>query len=135
MHPVATICLAAVFASLAFGQTPAAPASDRAFYLTHADTPDESQEINNIVRAMTDTAASFDETRKTLTVHGNTAQLALADWLISELDRTAAPPPPSAVQPYRNDRGQPEEVRVFNLLHANTPVQLQELTNVIRSLS
>src|SRR5437764_8701496 len=102
MHRIAVMSLTAGFACLAVGQTPAASSLDRAFYLTHAETPDQFQEINNIVRAMTDTAAIFDNTKKTLTVHGNTAQLALAEWIISELDRTAAPPPPPAIQPYRN---------------------------------
>src|ERR1035438_5280860 len=70
-------------------------------------------------------------------VHATSAQIALAEWLVSEMDKTAAPPPGpvAAVQPYRNERGQDEVVRVFSLAYAETPRTLQELTNLIRSMS
>ena len=138
MRTIAVGCLTtALFASLTFGQTPAAPGLDRVFYLTHTDNPQSLQEIDNIVRAMADTPATLDRTTKALSVHGTSAQIALAEWLVSEMDKTAAPPPGpvAAVQPYRNERGQDEVVRVFSLAYAETPQNLQELTNLLRSIS
>jgi hypothetical protein len=128
---------AALFAWLAFGQTPAGPGLDRVLYFTHTDTPQNLQEITNIVRAMADTPATFDAVKKTMSMHGTSAQIALAEWLLSEMDRPVAPTPSPvpAIQPYRNERGQDEVVRVFSLAYAVSPVNLQQLTNLLRSTS
>ncbi|MCX6632638.1 MAG: hypothetical protein NTW28_33965, partial [Candidatus Solibacter sp.] len=136
MRTIAARCLTtALFASLAFGQTTPQPGLDRVFYLTHTETPQAMQEILNIVRAMADTPGTLDRAAKSLPVHGNSAQLALAEWLLSEMDRTEARPQAAvaAIHPYRNERGQDEVVRVFSLAHALSPVNVQELTNLIRS--
>lgn len=138
MRTFAVGCLtAALFASLAFGQAPADPGQDRVFYLAHADTAQNLQEIANIVRAMADTQATIDQVRKSMSVQGTSAQLALVEWLLSDMDRPAAPPPSPvpAIHPYTNERGQEEVVRVFSLAYAVSPVNLQELTNVLRSVS
>ena len=126
----------ALFASLALGQTPTNPvaAPSRVFYLTHTAAPAQIQEISNIVRAMTDTPATFDASKKTLTVPGNAEQLAIADWVVSEVDRDT-PSGTLTTQPFHDDRGRAEVVRIFALAHVNTPQQLQELTNLIRSIS
>src|ERR1022692_4492928 len=138
MRTFAVGCLTtALFACLAVEQTPAAPGLDRVLYFTHTDAPQGLQEITNIVRAMADTAATFDATKKTMSVHGTSAQIALAEWLLSEMDRPVAPTPSPvpAIQPYRNERGQDEVVRVFSLAYAVSPVNLQQLTNLLRSTS
>jgi type II secretory pathway component GspD/PulD (secretin) len=93
------------------------------------------QEITNVVRAMAETPAAVNQATKTLSVHGTSAQIALAEWLVSELDQPAAAGPAPATHPYTNGRGQDEVVRVFSLAYAQTPVELQELTNLLRSMS
>src|SRR5450759_5139146 len=82
----------ALLASLAFGQTPAAPGVDRVFYFTHTDNPQNLQEILNIVRAMNDSTATLDRSKKTLSVHGTSAQIALVEWLLPEMDKPAGTP-------------------------------------------
>ena len=137
MRTLAIGCLTtALLASLAFGQTPAAPGVDRVFYFTHTDNPQNLQEIVNIVRAMNDSTATLDRSKKTLSVHGTSAQIALVEWLLSEMDRpaTVAPSPAPAVHPNGNNRGVDQVVRVFSLAYAETPLSLQELTNLLRSL-
>lgn len=138
MRTLAIGCLTtALLASLAFGQTPAAPGVDRVFYFTHTDNPQNLQEIANIVRAMNDSTATLDRTKKTLAVHGTSAQIALVEWIMSEMDKPAGTPPSPvpAIHPNGNDRGVDQVVRVFSLTHAETPLNLQQLTNLLRSLT
>jgi len=127
-----TVCLTIVpFATLAFGQI------DRVFYLSHTDNPQAQMEIDNIVRAMADVQATHDATKKTLTVQGTPEQIALVEWMLSELDRPAAalPSPVPAIHPYRDERGVDQVVRVFGMAYAVSPVSLQELTNMVRSIT
>ena len=81
--------------------------------------------------------SAFDPAKKTMSIHATSAQIALAEWLLSEMDRPASlpPAPVPAVHPYTNERGQGEVVRVFSLAYAVSPVNLQELTNLLRSTS
>lgn len=126
-----------IFAFAALGQTPATSSLERVFYLSHTETPQQLQEVTNVVRAMSDTPGTFDTAKKTLTLRGNATQLALAEWLVSEMDRTQtmASGGTPTVQPYRDERGQDQVIRVFSLSHATTPLQLMELTNLVRSIS
>jgi type II secretory pathway component GspD/PulD (secretin) len=136
MRRIAFVCLTvsltlAHFAVLAFGQT------ERVFYLTHTDSPQALMGVNNIVRAMADVQATHDATKKTLSVQGNPEQIALVEWMLSELDRPAAALPGTvpAIHPYRDERGVDQVVRVFGMAYAVSPLSLQELTNMVRSIS
>jgi hypothetical protein len=136
MRTIAAGCLTtALFASLASGQTASNPGLDRVFQLAQTDTPQSVQEVTNVVRAMTEASASVDQAAKTVSVHGTSAQIALAEWLVSELDQPAAAGPAPVTHPYTNGRGQDEVVRVFSLAYVETPVELQELINLVRSMS
>ena len=136
MRTIAAGCLTtALFASPALGQTAANPGLDRVFHLVQTDTQQNVQEITNVVRAMAETPATVDQGAKTLSVHGTSAQIALAGWLVSELDQPAAAGPAPATHPYTNGRGQDEVVRVFSLAYVQTPAELQELINLVRSMS
>jgi hypothetical protein len=136
MRTIAAGCLTtALFASLALGQTASNPGLDRVFNLAQTDTPQNVQEITNVVRAMAEIQATVDQAAKSLSVHGTGAQITLAEWLVSELDQPVAAGPAPATHPYANDRGQGEVVRVFSLTYVQTPAELQELINLVRSMS
>jgi type II secretory pathway component GspD/PulD (secretin) len=123
----------------AFSQTVPAPAAalDRVFLLAQTDTPQNLVEIANIASSIADTRALLDRANRTLSVHDAPERVAAVEWLIAQLDRTAgvAPGPAPAVHPNGSNRGMDQVVRVFSLAHTETPIQLQELTNLIRSIS
>jgi type II secretory pathway component GspD/PulD (secretin) len=125
----------ALFASVAVGQPPAAPALERVFQLSQTDTAQNVQEVTNVVRAMSEATATADQTAKSVSVHGTSAQIALAEWLLSELEQPAASGTAPATHPYTNARGQEEVVRVFSLGYLQTPAELQQLINLVRSMS
>ena len=135
MRTLAVGCLAsALLASLAMGQTPAAEDPSRIFYLSHTETPQGIQEVLNIVRSMADVNGKFDVAKKSITLQGNSTQFALAEWVISEMDRST-PSGTLSVQSYRDQGGRVDVVRLFPLAHATTPLQMMEMTNLVRSIS
>src|SRR5437016_1862075 len=80
-------------ASGALGQTPIDQPSDRVFYFTHTETEQGIQEISTLIRGIGDIRqVSTDTAKRSLTVHGNAAQIALAEWLFNEMDQAAEPP-------------------------------------------
>ena len=132
---VLTTLSTALLASLAWGQTPAdSELPSRVFFLSHAETQQSMQEILNIVRSMSDTPGKLDVAKKAVTLQGNSTQFALAEWVISEMDRDA-PSGTANTQSYRDPRGRVDVVRLFALKHVTTPLQMQELTNLVRSIS
>jgi hypothetical protein len=136
MHTIsAGFLTAALFGLLALGQTASNPGLDRVFQLAQTDTPQNVQEITNVVRAMTEAPAAVNQATKSLSVHGTSAQIALAGWLVSELDQPAAAGPVQSTHPYTNGRGQDGVVRVFSLAYVQTLAELQELINLVRSMS
>ena len=122
----------ALAAALALAQTP--DPQSRVLYFTHADTSQRMQEITNIIRSMADTAATFDAAKKSITVPGNSTQIALAEWVLSEMDR-ATPSGTVTTQSFRDQRGQVDVVRLFALSHVSSAQQIMELTNLIRSVA
>src|SRR5262249_37840635 len=60
----------------------------RVFRLAHAPTPQSLQELAFIVRSMADIRRLFTCTApRIMTVRGDGPQIALAEWLVKELDR------------------------------------------------
>ena len=123
------------------GQTPT-QSQERVFYLTSDEAPQDLQEISTLTRAITDIGAiSSDAARRSLAVRGTPDQVALADWLIHELDRPshAQPPAPYGQNPTPTEYLLPfsvdNVVRVFYLNRAESPQQFQEIAAVIRSMA
>jgi hypothetical protein len=124
-------------AAIAAAQTPAPTEVDRVFYLTHTDTPQEMQEIATVVRAVGDIPKLFVVTEsKALTVHGTGGQLAIADWLVGELNRTAPVQPTqnTTAHEYRVPGDGDDVLRVFYLANAPRPQDLQEVVTAVRSV-
>ena len=132
----------AVFAAASFGQAPGESTLDRVFYLTHTETPQNLQEVANIIRSMTDIQqASVDQAKRGLALHGTPGQLVVAEWLLNEIDRPVSGQPATSLSQipimhdFRDARGHDEVVRVFNIANPGTPRNFQEITNLIREIT
>jgi hypothetical protein len=116
-------------ASVAFGQT------NRTFQLTQDENEQELEEIATVLRATGDIQqVSIDDINKTVTVIGTAGQIAIADWLVRQMDLPANAPL-SGVHEYRPAAGSDDVVRVFYLTHASTPQELQQIVTTVRSVA
>jgi len=115
--------------SVAFGQT------NRIFQLTQDENKQELEEIATVLRATGDIQqVSIDDINRTVTVDGTAGQIAIADWLVRQMDLPANGPL-SGVHEYRPPAGSDDVVRVFYLTHASTPQELQEIVTTVRSVA
>lgn len=125
---VITFVITALFASAASGQTA------RVLYYTHAETMQDIQEIATVIRSMTDMRQISTATApRSLAVRGTADQIALAEWLFSELDRPANRQ--ALMREYRPSTSGDDWVRVFFLAHTETPQDLQEVATLVRSIA
>jgi hypothetical protein len=134
--------IAALFVSLACGQTPAGQSLDRVLYFTHPDTPQDLQEIATVIRSIADIRQLFADTpARAITFRGTVDQVALVEWLVNKLDQPADRQPSAqqrqdpAMHEYRMPGSSDDVVRVFFLVHTETPQDLQEIATGIRSLT
>ena len=115
--------------SVAFGQT------DRTFQLTQDEDKRALEEIATVLRATGDIQqVSIDDIRRTVTVVGTAGQIAMADWLVHQMDLPANGQSPG-VHEYRPPAGNDDVVRIFYLTHASTPQEMQEIATTIRSVA
>jgi len=129
-----TISLAIVACcfSMASAQTPAPQNVNRVFHLTQNETVRDLQEMATTLRAVVDIRqVASDDTSRTISVSGTAAQMAMAEWLIHELD---VPPPTSQPQPFLVPGMSNDVVRVY-FTHATAPRALQEIVTTIRSVA
>src|SRR6267378_5293305 len=83
MKPSTSVLIATLFVATAFGQQ-----LDRTFHFSHAETVQDMQQITTVVRAIAEIKQIAPDTeQKLLSIHGTAAQIALAEWLINELDQ------------------------------------------------
>ena len=123
-----SFAIAAIFACSAFAQT------GKVIYLTHVETPQDLQEVTNVVRSIAEIRdVTPDQTKMSITVHGTADQNALAQWLCGEMDRAA--PQPAGTQQYTVPHSDVPAVQVFFLAQMNTPQFLQEAVNAVRSVA
>jgi len=107
----------------------------RVFYLTHDETPTDAQEIVNLIRTTADIQRIFPyNTRRAIALRGTPAQIALAEWLIAELDK-AVSSQTNRAEAYEHPApsGGGDAVRLFFFTHDHTPEDLQEMIHVIRT--
>jgi hypothetical protein len=143
--------ITALLGTAAFAQTttgqPTAPAmQDSVLRLTHTATVQEFQEIANLVRTITEIRdVSPVSSQMTLALHGTAEQIALAGWLVAQLDQPAGVTSSPASLEYKgltesdgDGRGHPTEngiARIFYLAHAATVQDFQETANAIRTVT
>jgi type II secretory pathway component GspD/PulD (secretin) len=129
--------LAVALASVALAQTPVAV--EKTFHFTYVDTPQQTQEIVNAMRAIVDVKqASVDNAARTMTLGGTADQIAMAAWILPQVDLPAstqsAPPQNPPALDYRLAGSSDAVAHVFYLSPANTPQTTQEVLNSIRSV-
>ncbi|MDR3702214.1 MAG: hypothetical protein P4L56_21385 [Candidatus Sulfopaludibacter sp.] len=107
----------------------------RIFHLAHASTSAQVQEIINVVRTALDINRLFPvHGPGLLVVRGTADEAVLAEWLVSQLD--VSKPTPGAPEQARQFLGvRDPEIRVVHLSHTDSPVALQELTNILRTIT
>lgn len=110
---IVTVAGVLLLASGALGQN-----TSRTFHLTTVSTLAGMNELATIIRTLDANAIFADKTSQTLTVRGTDAELALAAWLIEQLDSEH---PQSASPQYTVAGSAQDAVRIFYLV--NTPTQ------------
>jgi len=107
----------------------------RVFHFAQARTPAQVQQIINVVRTTLDINRLYPVMGPgLLVVRGTADQVSLAEWLVSQLD--VAKPTPGAPEQARQLPGvRDPEIRLVHLAHTATPVALQELTNILRTIT
>ena len=109
----------------------------RVFYLTHAETTQKLQELATIVRSTGDIRRLFTYAApRAMVARGTADQIALAEWLVNNLDtpaKVANPVERKYLMPPGKDRD--NVVRVFYLVHTETVQNLQEVATLVRSIS
>lgn len=117
-------------ACVAFGQSASGSTSVRTISLTGGESPQQIQELVNIVRSVAEIQnVSADAAHESITLNGTTDQNNMAAWVVGELDQ----PTRSANLTYVPPGGADSIVRIFYLAHAGTPRQTQEMINSLRS--
>ena len=105
------------------------------FYLVHAATPRDLQEIATSVRSVADIGRLFVcSTPKAVAVRTTAARAALAEWLIHQLDVPTGVQRP-ATDEYRLAGANDDVTRVFYPAQAATPQDLQELVTTVRTIA
>ena len=120
--------LAGCFAIAVWGQT-----ADKVFYFAHLETPQALQEVTNAVRAIGDIRdVSVDAAKRSLTVKGTAEQLAVAGWLTAEMDK---PGKATGTRDLPINDVKAPLAQVYYLSHVDTPQDLQEIVNAVRSVT
>ena len=107
----------------------------RVFYLTHDETPTDTQEIVNLLRATADIQRVFPyHARGAIALRGTPAQIGLAEWLFSQLDKPVDPQTAkAAAYEFPEPGGGVDAVRVFYLTRGEGRQNTQEIINLIRT--
>jgi hypothetical protein len=105
-------------------------AQDRT-HVVHIDDAQQIQEIATLIQAIS--GAHLVTAGKELSAQGSADQLALAGWLLNELNQPADHPP--SPREYRLEGGGENVVRIFYLPFTSTTKELQEAVTLIRSLA
>ena len=125
----AKLVVFAMSASVLLGQDVA-----RVFQLHHMDAEKDQYEFATLVRTISDTRqVSADVAQKTVSVRGTATQIAIAEWLFTELDRQTVPD--SVSQEFRVANDADDVVRLFFLPNTATIQDFQEIATTIRTIA
>ena len=120
--------LLGIFAFAAWGQT-----AEKVFYFAHLDTPQALQEVTNVVRMVGDIQDVFPvAANRSVTVKGTAEQIAVAAWLAAEMDK---PGGAAGTRDFTLNDARAPLAQVAYLTHLETPRELQEVVNAIRSVT
>jgi len=126
----------ALFASAVFAQQSAAEPLDRVLHFAHAETDRQLEEIAIDIRGITGMPqVSVDNAQRTLTLHGTAAQIAEADWLLTQWDISVPAQQPENPAAHQYRLSGDDIVRVFHLSYARTPRTLQDMAINVRTIT
>jgi hypothetical protein len=124
----AKVMILALSACAAFGQDAA-----RVFRVYHVDTEMDLNVFATLIRGVSDLPnVSIDTERKSISVSGSASQVAIAEWLFTELDRQTLPE--FATKEFRVPTKDDDVVRVFFAPHTATAEDFQEIATTIRTI-
>jgi hypothetical protein len=109
------------------------PEVARVFYLVHSRSPRDVQELVTTLRSIADIPRIFVyNASKAVAVRAPADRVALAQWLVRELDQ---PPdqPPAGTHGYELPAGTDSQVRVFYLNPATTAEQRQRVVSDVHT--
>jgi hypothetical protein len=135
---VSTITVLATFSFVATtaAQSADQPPTDLVLHFTHTGSETSAEEIGTAVRTITDMKdVMMDFGQRTLTVHGASDQVKLAEWLFAGLDRSTPVPADSAMHQYTLPNGADNVVRLFYLERGQTVQEFQELATMVRTIT
>jgi type II secretory pathway component GspD/PulD (secretin) len=111
----------------------------RAFFLAHAGSPQTIQGIVNAVRSVAEVQRVVAyNANSALVLRGSSDQMALAAWIIRNLDKPAGVQSEAKPLEYTYNDASPRPataVRMYRMAHATTPQAMQELVNAVRSIA
>ncbi len=138
----ATALAALLAAAICSAQTTTPATADKTFDFTNKPSAQGLQEIATVLRTVADLQhLSLNSDNATVTVNGNTDQLAMAAWLIHELDQPAqVVPSPTDQYPVTGGaeltpNAGDDVIRVFFLQHTDTPQGMQEMMTILRTVA
>ena len=139
-RPHAIKCVSIVlFAVAACGQQPVEQALDRTLRFTHTQSGQDLQEIANAVRGVAGIRdLSIDLAQRAFILRGTADQIALAEWVVNELDEAGGRQPSSQQIPgsanrqFRVPGGGGDLVQIFYLRHTESDLDLLETNGAIR---
>jgi hypothetical protein len=115
--------------SAAFGQD-----VSRVFQLHHIDGEKDQYEFATLVRTIAEIPNVLaDAPKKTLSVSGTASQIAIAEFLFTELDRQTVPD--SVSQEFKVANNADDVVRLFFLTNTATIQDFQEVATTIRTVA
>jgi hypothetical protein len=110
--------------------------TDRVLHFTATNSVEDFQEIASVIHYITDIPQpSVDATEKSLSLRGTPGQIALAEWLFSNLDKPTDVPPGAGKHEYRISDNPEDVVRLFYLTNPEVPHGVQEIATAVRSLA
>ncbi len=103
--------------------------------LAHTTTPQGAQEIVTALRIVADIQKIFNVTAPAvIALRGNASQIALAEFLLSELDQEPVQARPTPLIHEFKTGGRDDAVVVYGLAHPETPRDMQEIITTLRTI-
>jgi hypothetical protein len=117
--------------------------SVKIFYPAHLSTAQQVQEVVNAIRSIAEVQRCVALNGPgAIVVRGTSEQMALAEWLVGEFDRSLAGKRPEGKREYDfSDAAQPNgdrrspAVRIYYPASVSTPLDMQEMVNGLRSIA
>jgi hypothetical protein len=105
----------------------------RVFHFHHVDTTQQLQELATMLRTLADLPQlTADNAQKSMSLRGTPTQIAIAEYLFTELDRQTLPE--FATKVFRVPNNEDDVARVFILPHTATIQDFQEVATTVRTI-